>query len=156
MGGLGFGDQKEPRRVFVEAVNDAGPGWVADSCEPGQIRQECVGEGACLVSGTGMGREAGLLVDGQKVFVFVDYVQDDGTREWGWGWVGGGVYFKGVVWSQLLAGFSRSSVYPDLARGDHLLYGGAREFGAESSEIFVQSLVRKDGVLAVVMGESHL
>ena len=73
--GLGLGYQQETGRVLVEAVNNARPGRVADLRQPGKIVEESVGEGACLVARARVGCEAGLLVDGEQVVVFVKDIE---------------------------------------------------------------------------------
>ncbi len=76
VGEVGAGDQHHPGGALVEAVHDARPAGAADPGELGIAVEQEVGQGAGRAAGAGMHRDAGRLVDGDQVLVFVE----DGER----------------------------------------------------------------------------
>ena len=92
VGLVGFGDEDQAGGVAVKAVDDAGPPGIAagGECGVGQLGvvEEGVDEGAGPVAAGGVDDEAGLLVEGDEMLIFIDDVQGDVFGE---GLVGGGV-----------------------------------------------------------------
>ncbi len=76
--GIGFCDDEAAGGVFVEAVDDAGSFDAADAGELAfAVVEECVDEGAVVVSGGGVDDHAVLFVEDEEVRVFVEDVEGD-------------------------------------------------------------------------------
>ena len=80
MSAVVLGDQKEPRRVFVEAVNDARPQSPTDASQIRTVSQESVDEGMATLAGARVNRQSRRLIYHQQIGVFVD--NREGNRLW--------------------------------------------------------------------------
>ena len=78
---VGLGDDQQPRRVLVDAVDDARP---RDAADPGQppraMVEQRVDQGAVEIARGGMDDHAGGLVDDDQMIVLEDDVERDVLR----------------------------------------------------------------------------
>ena len=81
VGDVGLGDHQQPRRVLVDAVDDAGPRDAADARQAaGAMVEQRVDQRPVAIAGGGMDDQAGGLVDDQQMLVLEDDRQRDVLR----------------------------------------------------------------------------
>jgi hypothetical protein len=83
MGCIVFCDNKQPRGVLVDAVNDAGAFHAANAREAvATMGNQCVDQRAGFIAGAGVDHESCRLVDDDNVAVLEDNIQLDALWFW--------------------------------------------------------------------------
>ena len=75
-GALGFGGDEKARCVFVQPVNDAGPGFAADAHQAvAAMGDQGIDQSAIRIAGGGMNHQSRGLFDHDEVLVLIDHIE---------------------------------------------------------------------------------
>jgi hypothetical protein len=144
MGGIIFGNDKAAAGVFIEAMNNPGPGVASD---PTQLAcamvEQSIDEGMFVVACARMHHEARGFVNDDQIRIFMKDVEGN--------FFGGDFEFfrfgkmngYEVAGAGRVGGFVFISVYEDVAGIDQLLQSAAGDRGESSTEVNIQAFAGK-------------
>lgn len=140
MRGIVAGGEQDAASSGIEAVDNAGAEFAAETREGTEVVEQRIDEGAAGAARAGVDDEARRLVDGDDIGVFVEDFKGDRFGfgpQWLWRL---GVYLNAFTAAEFVGGFARFAVHADAAPLNPLLETRAAEFGQGGRDGMVEPL----------------
>ncbi|MFT6181042.1 MAG: hypothetical protein ACJA16_000573 [Akkermansiaceae bacterium] len=138
---VGFGGDDATRGVLVEAVDDAGAAFTTLTCElASALMEEGIDEGSVRIAGGGMNNHAGIFIDDNYIWVFVENGEGQVLGFRFYRFFLGDFDGDGIAGFQRGAGFDFCLIEEDVAVLDECLNSGPRKVHKFAGEEGVEPL----------------